>query len=106
MKNLWLTLLLVILLSSGARAAGAGNSGSSPAEGPIVWGFLERFDDHYIILQGGRRYDYVPHVIIDQGNTEKDPRGNIKITLDPAGKAKEIHFVGMDISEGFEKFKK
>jgi|GEM_PF-4793027 len=104
MRELGLAVLFSLFLLSAVAAGGSDPVGSRAAPN-VVWGNLEKYNDHYIILEGGKRYDYVRYVIIDQGSTAQDPRGNVKIVLDSSGKAKEIYFVGLGIPEAFEKYK-
>lgn len=71
-----------------------------------VWGRIEALTNHEIILVGGKEYAFVKNVLIDTESLSPDPRGNVRIVLDPSGKAREIYFNGIDMPEVIQRFKK
>jgi hypothetical protein len=107
MKKIIFVLLMVIgSFSSITMRAEGSDETQAPKEISVVWGNIERFTNRDILLVDGRKFDYGTDVIIDSESTEVNAKGNVRILLDPSGKAKKIYFNGIDTPVAFKKYKK
>lgn len=70
-----------------------------------IWGFIEGYTNDYIIVSG-KRYEFTKDVVIDTYTLERNKMGNVRVELDPDGKAKEIYFYGIDMPDVIRRFKK
>lgn len=101
-----LFLILCIASATAAEAAGQAQKVGERSEERGIWGKIEALTNHDILLVGGKRYAFAKNVLIDTESLSPDARGNVRIILDPSGKAREIFFNGIDMPEVFRRYKK
>lgn len=74
------------------------------AEGLTVWGTIKRYTDSYVIVDE-KPYKFARNVVIDTYSLEKDPRGNVRLTLDANGRVARMFFYGIDMPDVVRRYK-
>lgn len=73
-------------------------------EGMGVWGKIKRYTDSYVVVDE-KSYKLAKNVVIDTYSLEKDPRGNVRLTLDANGRVAQMFFYGIDMPEVVRRYK-